>query len=50
MLTRTNVIWKPLFVSRFEECNSNNYFEEYHWQLTIEKHQHRYQRQWATCG
>ena len=46
-LFRCNYIWGPIVWERFEISKSCNFFEEFKWQLKLEKHCRWYQRQWT---
>lgn len=44
---RCNYIWGPMVWKRFAICKSTNFFEEFKWQLKLEKHRRWYQLQWT---
>ena len=46
-LYRCNYIWGPIVWERFHVCKSINFFEEFKWQLRLEKHRRWYQQQWT---
>lgn len=43
----SNVIWKPLFLKKFGEVNSTNFFKDYVWYEKLKKHQMSYKQQWT---
>ena len=47
--SRSNQVWGPIVSTRFGIVSSDNFFEEFKWQLKRTRHQTKYKRMW-TCG
>lgn len=44
---RSNVVWRHVVTRRFGEIPSSNYFQEYVWQIKVEKHKFSYKRRFT---
>lgn len=47
ILSRCNVIWGPIVYKMFGVRHSNNFWQEFKWQLQLQKHRLDYQRRWT---
>jgi hypothetical protein len=47
VIMRSNLIWKPLLIKKYNINKSINFYEEFLWQKKLKQHQNKYQKQWT---
>jgi len=46
IILKSNLIWKPLLIKKFNVYKSINFYEEFKWQVRLKQNKEKYKQKW----
>jgi len=47
IILKSNLIWKPLLIKKFNIYKSINFYEEFKWQVRLKQNKEKYKQKWT---